>query len=380
MKVIKKGITAPKGFKANGIYCGIKKSNKLDLGLIISDVPATCAGVFTKNSVKAAPLFVSQKHIRNGEAQAIIVNSGNANCFTGEFGYIYADDTTKAVAEALNIKKQDVLVTSTGIIGKPLPIKKLVAGIPTLVKGLSTTGSKKFAESILTTDLAIKTSTVEIKISGKTVTIAACGKGSGMIAPNMATMLGFVTTDVAIDAKLLKQALQEANGISYNRITVDGCMSTNDMVVAFANGASKNKKIITKGSDYNKFVEALSFVNLEIAKKIVLDGEGASLFIEVTVSNAKTKKQAHDVVMAIANSNLVKTANYTTNPNWGRVAAAAGSLGYKGIDEKKLKITFTAKKKGYVFINADLNLGSFNATAYTSDLTKKYVSINNQYN
>ncbi len=380
MKITKGTITAPKGFKAAGINCGIKRSKKLDLGLIVSETKASATAVFTKNSVKAAPLLISQKHLRNSEAQAIIVNSGNANCFTGKFGLNYAQDTTQYAADALGIKKTDIVVTSTGIIGKPLPIKKIEKGIPTLVKKLSSAANKNFEKSILTTDLVTKNSCVEVRLGGKKITIAGCAKGSGMIAPNMATMLGFVTTDAAVSKTLLKQALKEATAASFNRISVDGCISTNDMVVIMANGAARNKSIGSKGKDYNTFVQGLSHVCLDLAKKIVLDGEGATQFIEIKVCAAKTKIQAEKVAMAIAHSNLVKTANYTDNPNWGRVAAAAGSLGLAGINEKNIKISFSSKKKGYIFIQVDLNLGKHDAVAYTSDLTKKYVSINNEYN
>lgn len=380
MKTIKGSITTPKGFKAAGIHCGIKKSGKFDLGIITSDTPCPTACVFTKNSVKAAPLIVSQNHLRDAIAQAIIVNSGNANCFTGKFGLTYAEKTTQLLAQELNIKTSDVVVTSTGIIGKPLPIKKIEKGVPACVKQLSPKGAAAFEKAILTTDLVKKNVCVTLTLAGKKVTIAGCAKGSGMIEPNMATMLGFVTTDAAISKTLLKTALKEATNKSFNRITVDGCMSTNDMVVLMANGAAKNPSITKKNKDYFKFVEALHYVCLDLAKKIVYDGEGAKLFIEIHVKAAKTQKQADQVAKAIANSNLVKTANYGPDPNWGRVAAAAGSLGFKGINEKTLKLKFDYAKKDHVSIYVDLNLGSYESIAYTSDLTKKYITINNQYN
>lgn len=380
MKVVNGSITTPMGFKAAGISCGIKKSGKLDLGAIVSEVPCPAACVFTKNSVKAAPLIVSQKHLHDATAQAIIVNSGNANCFTGKFGITYADKTTQALAKALDIKNTDIIVTSTGIIGKPLPIKKIINGIPSLAKSLNKKEAVRFEKAIMTTDLVKKSCCVTTSISGKKITIAGCAKGSGMIEPNMATMLGFITTDAAISKNLLKSALKDATNVSFNRISVDGCMSTNDMVVVLANGLARNTKITKKNKSYKQFVEALQHVCLDLAKKIVYDGEGASLFIEIHVKAAKTQKQADQVAKAIANSNLVKTANYGPDPNWGRVAAAAGSLGFKGINEKTLKLKFDYHKKNHVTIYVDLNLGEYTSVAYTSDLTKKYITINNQYN
>ncbi len=260
MKIIKGGVTTAKGFKANGMCCGIKRSDKPDLALIYCDRPATTAGVLTKNSIKAAPLVVTQKHLRNHRAQAIIVNSGNANCFTGDFGLLYAIQSAEIIADLLNIKTDDVLVASTGIIGKPLPYKKIAKAAGELVKGLRTTGGRKAAEGILTTDTFTKEAAVQISLGGKKVTIGACAKGSGMIAPDMATMLAFMTTDAAISAKMLKSALKKCVEQSFNNITVDGCMSTNDMVTMMANGLAKNKSIATSGKDFHKFCEAISYV------------------------------------------------------------------------------------------------------------------------
>lgn len=380
MKIIKGGITKPKGFKANGLNCGIKRAGKLDLGLITSDVLTVSTTVFTKNSVKAAPLIVSRKHCRNNKIQAIVVNSGNANCFTGSFGLIYAERTTELVGRLLHIPKENVIVTSTGIIGKPLPYKKIQKAASALVKGLCVIGSQNFAKAILTTDTKTKEKAVTITINGKKVTLAGCAKGSGMIAPNMATMLGFITTDAAISPTMLKAAFNEAIDQSFNCITVDGCMSTNDMVTIMANGYAKNKTISRQGKDFNTFCKALQFICLDLAKKIVLDGEGATKFIEVNCLGAQNEKQAQQVGLAIANSNLVKTAAYGNNPNWGRVAAAVGSLGISKLTENNLRIKFSPFNKKEIWITVDLARGPGKATIYTSDLSLEYVRINGQYN
>lgn len=380
MKIIKGGVTAPKGFQANGLACGIKRSGKKDLTLIYSEVPARTAAVFTKNSIKAAPLIISQKHIQNNLTQALIANSGNANCFTGAFGLFYAKKSTELIAKLLGIPHDDVLVTSTGIIGKPLPYKKIEKAAPELVKGLGSgrRNSTKAAEGILTTDTVTKEIAVQLTLGGKQVTIGACAKGSGMIQPDMATMLAFITTDAAIPTPLLKLALKKATERSFNRITVDGCMSTNDMVTLMANGLAGNKPV-AKGKDFEKFCDALNFVCLDLAKRIVLDGEGATKFIEVTVKGAASEKQAQKACFAVANSNLVKTAAYGSNPNWGRVAAAVGSLGLP-VTEKQLKINFSSFKKREIRIEVDMNLGKSAATVYTSDLSLNYVRINGKYN
>lgn len=380
MKVIKGGITKAEGYRAHGMWSGIKRSKKKDLVLVVSDVPATTASVYTRNSVVAAPITVCRKHGRNGRAQAIIVNSGNANCFTGPQGYADAVTMTEASAAALGIKASDVLVASTGIIGKPMPIAKITAAIPELTAGLSRSGAQAFAQGILTTDLVIKERTVRLTLGGKPVTIGGCAKGSGMIAPNMATMLGFITTDAAISGKLLKQALKAANEESFNCITVDGCMSTNDMVTVLANGLAGNPRIDTPGKDYTAFCDALKDVCLDLAKKIVLDGEGATKFVTIHVKGTKTAQQAREIGLMIANSMLVKTAIYGSNPNWGRVAAAVGALGIKGISEEKLDISFSSFKKKDVSITTTLQLGRAEATVFTSDLTHEYIRINTEYN
>jgi len=380
MKIIKGGITAPKGFLANGIASGIKRSGKSDLGIIVSTLPAVTAGVFTKSSIKAAPLVVSMKHIKDGVSRVMLVNSGNANCYTGKTGLQHAQDSTTLVAKILGISPADVLVTSTGIIGKPLPYNKIVDALPALIKGLSAKGGSKFARAIMTTDLKIKEIAVEIVIGGKKVTIGACGKGSGMVAPNMATMLGFVTTDAVISHKMLKSALKLATERSFNSITVDGCMSTNDMVTLQASGLAWNKKIVTEGADYKKFYQALEFVCIDLAKKIVQDGEGATKFLTINVKGAASESQGRTIAKTIANSALVKTAAFGSNPNWGRVGAAVGSLGISKINEYNMKITFSPFDKKEIAITVELPLGKASVTVYTCDFSYEYVKINGEYN
>jgi glutamate N-acetyltransferase / amino-acid N-acetyltransferase len=379
MKIIKGGITAPKGFLANGISSGIKRSGKSDLGIIVSEFPAVTVGVFTKSSIKAAPLVVSMKHIKKGLGRAVLVNSGNANCYNGKIGLKHAQDSTVLVAKLLGVNPTDILVTSTGIIGKPLPYKKIVDAVPSLIKGVSPKGGGKFARAIMTTDMIVKEIAVEVILGGKKVNIGGCGKGSGMIDPNMATMLGFVTTDAAISLKMLKMALKRATDRSFNSITVDGCMSTNDMVTLQANGLAGNKRIVKEDGDFKKFYQALEFVCIDLAKKIVRDGEGATKFITINVKGAANEIQARKIAKAIANSALVKTAAFGSNPNWGRVGAAVGSLGYDQINEHNMKIIFSPFNKKEITIIVELSLGRASATVYTCDFSYEYVRINGEY-
>jgi len=380
MKIVKGGVTAPKGFLANGIASGIKRSGKPDLGIIVSEEPAVTAGVFTKSSIKAAPLVVSMKHIKKGLSRAVLVNSGNANCYTGQSGLKHAQDSCSLIANFLGVDPTNVLVTSTGIIGKPLAYNKIVDAAPVLIKGLSVKGGGKFARAIMTTDLKLKEIAVEILIGGKKVTVAACGKGSGMIEPNMATMLGFVTTDAVISLKMLKLALKRATQRSFNSITVDGCMSTNDMVTVQASGLAENKKITSEDGDFKKFYQALEFVCIDIAKKIVQDGEGATKFLTIDVKGAASEVQARKIAKTIANSALVKTAAFGSNPNWGRVGAAVGSLGITKINEYNMKIAFSPFNKKEIAITVHLPLGKASATVYTCDFSYEYVRINGEYN
>ncbi|MBI4309449.1 MAG: bifunctional glutamate N-acetyltransferase/amino-acid acetyltransferase ArgJ [Candidatus Omnitrophica bacterium] len=379
MKVTRGGITAPKGFLANGMAAGIKRSGKADLGLIVSQVPAVTAAVFTKNSIKAAPLLVSMEHVRSGKGRAVLVNSGNANCYTGAFGLKCAQESAELIADLLQVKSTDVLVASTGIIGKRLPYNKIADAVPALVKGLSNKGGLKFARAIMTTDLKLKEIAVQVHIGGKAVTIGACAKGSGMIEPDMATMLGFITTDAAISLKMIRRALSKAVDHSFNSITVDGCMSTNDMVTIHANALAANPAITQQGLDFQKFYKALEFVCVNLAKKIVLDGEGATKFLTIHARGAANPVQAKKIAKAIANSALVKTAAFGSNPNWGRVGAAVGSLGIKGINEDAMNISFSPFNKKEIAITVKLNLGKAEATVYTCDFSYEYVRINGEY-
>ncbi len=379
IKIINGGITAPKGFMANGLCCGIKKSGKPDLSLITSNIPCTAAGVFTKNSVVAAPLIVTREKLRSRCAQAIVTNSGNANCFTGTRGIAHAKNTSKIFADLLKMDSRHVLVSSTGIIGKALPFKKIKDASQRLVQGLDRAHARIAAQGILTTDLVTKEIAVQFTIDRRQVTIGAMAKGSGMIAPHMATMLAYLATDISISAPLLKLALLNACEQSFNRITIDNCMSTNDMVIVMANGQANNKKIIKKDKNFFIFQQALSTVCLDLAKKIVRDAEGATKFITVNVKNAKNDNQATKIAFAIANSNLVKTAAYGSNPNWGRVAAAVGALELP-ISEDRLTISFSSFAKKDITINVDVKLGKSSARVYTSDLSVKYVEINGKYN
>ena len=380
MKIIQGGVTAPKGFLANGIFAGIKRSGKPDLGVIVSEGLSVTAGVFTKSSIKAAPLVVSLKHIKKGTSRAVLVNSGNANCYTGQSGLKHAQDSCGLIANFLGVLPSEVLVTSTGIIGKPLPYNKIVDAVPALIKGLSAKGGGKFARAIMTTDLKVKEITVEIVLGGKKVIIGGCSKGSGMVEPNMATMLGFITTDAAISLKMLKIALKRATERSFNSITVDGCMSTNDMVTLQASGLAGNKKIILEDADFKKFYQALEFVCIDLAKKIVYDGEGATKFLTINVKGGSTETQARKIAKTIANSALVKTAAFGSNPNLGRVGAAVGSLGINKINEHNMKITFSPFDRKEIAITVELPLGKANATVYTCDFSYEYVRINGEYN
>jgi glutamate N-acetyltransferase/amino-acid N-acetyltransferase len=378
MKILKGGVTKPRGFKANGLNCGIKRSGKPDLALIASETPCSAAGIYTRNSIIAAPLVVTKNHLRNAKAQAIIINSGNANCFTGHLGYVHAEQMADFSAKKLGLLNTDVLVASTGIIGKPLPIKKILPAIPALIDGLSAKNGALAAKGILTTDTFTKEIAVSVSVGGKTVTIGACAKGSGMIEPNMATMLAFITTDAAINPACLRTALKNAADISFNSITVDGCMSTNDMCLVLANGLAGNRTFSTGGQDFGVFAQAITHVCLHLAKMIVKDGEGATKFIEITVTGARNERMAKTTALKIANSNLVKTAAFGNNPNWGRVAAAVGSLSIP-VTEQSLKIKFSSFKKKDIRISVDLQLGKHSATVYTSDLSYEYVRINGDY-
>ena len=378
IKIYKKA-TLPLDFKANGIGCGIRKLKKLDLALLYSAIPARAACLFTSNKIQAAPIQLSKKYLKhNKRVQAIIVNSGNANCFTGGVGLKDAEDVAKSLGKALGIKKESVLVSSTGVIGRRLPLHKVKGAIPQLVKGLSRGGIDKAKKAILTTDTFTKEVTVNFDISGRKVTLCGIAKGAGMIAPDMATMLAFILTDANITQRALKKALKISVRDSFNCITVDGCMSTNDTVAILANAACGNSLIDT-GRHFALFVKALSLICLELAKMIVRDAEGATKFIRVTVERAKNFSEAKKAALGIANSNLFKAAVYGENPNFGRIAAAVGASGVD-LKEKDLKIKVSPLTKKEIDVCVSLNRGNYSAIVYTSDLTPEYVKINAEYN
>ncbi len=392
-KVIPGSITAPKGFVAAGINCGIKQGRK-DLALIYSEVLCVVAGVFTSNLVKAAPVLLTQKRIAKGMARAVIVNSGSANCCTGKRGEADALRMTELTAKELGINSNEVLVCSTGGIGKYLPMDEIADGIPRLVRKLSSKKFRDAAEAILTTDLVAKYVAVEFPVGRKKVKIGAMAKGSGMIRPNMATMLAFMTTDAVIRRSFMRKALRDAVNESFNRITVDGDMSTNDTVLILANGTAGNAEI-SEGKSGAKFQSALTSVCRTLARKIIEDGEGATKFVSVRVEKARSRKAAETAARAIAESPLVKTAIHGGNPNWGRIIAAIGSSGIRfspekvsvfinglavvksGVrakyDERKARAVMNGRE---IDIRVDLASGRSCEEIWTCDLSRKYVDIN----
>jgi glutamate N-acetyltransferase/amino-acid N-acetyltransferase len=369
----------PKGFKANGLACGLKKSGKLDLALIYSQFPALASAKFTTNSIIAAPLIVCKEHLRSAKRfQAVLVNSGNANCFTGKSGIKDAQATAGYLARELKISKNSVLVNSTGIIGKRLDVAKIKQRVGELVSGLSSSGIHKAKMAIMTTDTFAKEVSISLKIGTKTINICGVAKGAGMIAPNMATMLCFIMTDAAITQTALDKALGEAVDKSFNCISVDGCMSTNDTVLVLANAAAGNK-VISKGADRRNFSQGLESICLDLAKMVVTDAEGATKFIQIDVTQAKHAQEAKAIALSIANSVLFKTAVFGQNPNFGRVAAAVGASGFK-IKEEQLKIRLGSLKGKQVRLTVSLSRGKAKCTVYTSDLTPEYIKINAGYN
>ncbi|MBI3583515.1 MAG: bifunctional glutamate N-acetyltransferase/amino-acid acetyltransferase ArgJ [Nitrospinae bacterium] len=400
MKEIKGGITAVRGIRASGISCGIKKTGKKDLALIVSEAEASAAGVFTENRVKAAPVILSQKNIKNGRARGVIVNSGNANACTGNTGYRHAGEMMNLTAKSLGVSPEKILVASTGVIGDPLPIEKIKKGIPVLVKKLSKAGGIDAAEAIMTTDIVPKITAVEYKYGRESIRIGGIAKGSGMIYPRLATMLAFITTDIAISPKLLNSALKESVDKSFNMITVDGDTSTNDTVLVLANGLAGNKMIANRNSkEFALFVEALNHVTTALSKMIVKDGEGATKFVEINVKKAKNFEDAKKIALSIANSNLVKTALFGEDPNWGRVVSAAGNSGVKFDPDKirvsigevvvfkngsGVKVDWERKVRGVmrerdITITLDLGIGHEDAKVWTTDLSYDYVKINGSY-
>ncbi len=392
------GVAYPQGFTAAGVRAGIKKNGNLDVALIYTERTAAVAGVFTQNLVAAAPVHLSKIVVGTGTAHAIVANAGCANACTGEQGVRDAEKMAQVAADALGCRQDDVIVASTGLIGSYLPMDKMEAGIKDAAQKLSKDGSVNAGNAIITTDTYSKACATEIEIGGKEIRFGAIAKGSGMICPSMATMLCFITTDADIDQNLLQEALRDANKVSFNMITVDGDMSTNDSVVVLANGAAGNKKIVTKDTDYEKFSDTLKTICIELAKRIAADGEGATKFLTINVTGAKSFEDAKQVGMAVANSPLCKTAFFGENFNPGRVICAVGYSGVQ-ISPSEVVIKFggvpvyadgvmpdvdkDAMKKILaehdIVIDVDINEGNDAATIYTSDLSYRYIAVNAEY-
>lgn len=403
IKYIDGGVTAPKGFLASGIYCGIKQGSvKKDLALIYSEVPAKASGMFTKNKVKGAPIYICKDHLSNKKAQAIIINSGNANTCTGDDGLSKAKKMTALQAKALNLKADDVLVASTGVIGVPLNIDAIKDGIPLLTEKLSKSGNQDAASAIMTTDTFMKELAAEFYIGDTKVTLGTMAKGSGMIEPNMGTMLSFITTDISISPQLLDEALKSTVTITYNRVSVDGDTSTNDSIFILANGQANNPTITEKDENYYTFVNVLKEINTIMAKNIAKDGEGATKLLECQVIGAATEKDAVLFGKSVINSSLVKTAMFGSDANWGRILCA---LGYANVDfdPEKVDVSFEscageievckngssvafdedkAKKvldQKEIIIKINLSQGESTAYVWGCDLSYEYVKINGDY-
>lgn len=369
----------PKGFTANAVACGLKKSGKPDLALIYSSQAALASCMFTTNKIVAAPVTLCREHLKkNRRFHAIIANSGNANCFTGAAGLADARRTAASTASALGVEPRSVLVFSTGIIGKRLDAGKIASALPRLCAGLSWRGIDAAKKAIMTTDTFAKAASAQCVIAGRRVTICGIAKGSGMIGPNMATMLAFIMTDADIIQGCLDKSLKEAVRETFNCVTVDGCMSTNDSVAVLANGQAGNKKI-RSGRDAAVFAGALKAVCLSLAKMLARDGEGATKFITIHVRKARTFDEARTAALAVANSPLFKTAVYGQNPNFGRIACAVGGSGID-VNEKGLKVQMGPLDRKDVVINISLSRGNAACTVYTSDLTPEYIKINAEYN
>ncbi len=402
MKHISGGVCAATGFTAGGIHCGIRKNRtKRDLALIVSEVPASAAAVYTTNLVKGAPLTVTKKHLENGRAQAIICNSGNANTCNAD-GLEVAEAMCAAIATPLGLSADDIVVASTGVIGQPLNIQPIVEGIPALVDSLAADGCSAAAEGIMTTDTVKKEVAVEFTLGGKTCHIGGIAKGSGMIHPNMATMLVFITTDAAISPAMLQKALSEDIRDTFNMVSVDGDTSTNDMVAVLANGLAGNPEITAAGEDYIAFTQALNAVTVELCRMIAGDGEGATKLLECAVTGAANVATAKTVAKSVICSSLLKAAMFGADANWGRVLCA---IGYSGadVDVSKVDVAFRSAKgdilvckdgAGVAFseevakeillepeitILVELNSGEAAATAWGCDLTYDYVKINGDY-
>lgn len=396
------GVTAPKGFKASGVHCGIRKNkSKLDLALLVSEVRCATASVYTQNKVKGAPIYVTQKNLADGYAQVMICNSGNANTCNAD-GVELATKCCELTANALGLKADDIVIASTGVIGQPLPIEPFVTGIPLAVAELSATGGSLAAEAIMTTDTVKKEYAVAFELDGKPCHIGAMTKGSGMINPNMATMLTFITTDVAITPQMLDKALKSVVKRTLNQISVDGDTSTNDMATIMANGLANNALIDDDNDDFAKFVKALKAVCIWACQQIAKDGEGATKLLECTVKNANTEQNALNIAKSVISSDLFKSAMFGKDANWGRVLCAigytAGDFSIDGVSlilksaKGEVKVCENASYspfseelaskilgEDFIQILVDMNDGSAIGQAWGCDLTYDYVKINGDY-
>lgn len=402
MKIISGGVTAAQGFEANGIHCGIRKNRvKKDLALIVSKQKATAAAVYTTNLVKGAPLTVTKNHIADGYAQAIICNSGNANTCNAN-GIEIAELMSEKTAQVLGLPANDIVVASTGVIGQPLDITPIADGLPALAEGLSSGGGSAAAEAIMTTDTIAKEVAVEFTLGGKTCRMGGIAKGSGMIHPNMATMLVFITTDAAISSDMLQKALSGDIANTFNMISIDGDTSTNDMVTVLANGMAGNEMITEENEDFKTFMTALNTINVELCRLIAGDGEGATKLLECKVKGGKTDAATKTVAKSVICSSLLKAAMFGADANWGRVLCA---IGYSGADvnvntidvsfrsakgeiavcEKGSGVDFSEEKAKEILLEKeieiliDLGEGDFSASAWGCDLTYDYVKINGDY-
>ena len=402
MELISGGVCAAKGFKAAGIHCGIRKNReKRDLSLILSEEKAAAAAVYTTNLVKGAPLKVTKVHLNDGCASAVICNSGNANTCNAN-GIEIAEETCELLGAQLGIPADDIIVASTGVIGQPLDIEPIKSGIPQLVDSLSQNGSIEAAEGIMTTDTKVKEVAVSFEIGGKVCKIGGIAKGSGMIHPNMATMLVFITTDCAVSPQMLQKALSGDIVNTFNMISIDGDTSTNDMVAVLANGMAENEQITSEGEAFNTFMKALNTVNVELSRRIAGDGEGATKLLECKVDGAQSHDIAKTVAKSVICSSLTKAAMFGSDANWGRVLCA---IGYSGadVDVEKIDVSFSSAKgtvrvcengsgipfseekakeillENEIDILISLNSGEYSATAWGCDLTYDYVKINGDY-
>ena len=402
MKIVSGGVTTAKGFKASGVHCGIRKNRtKKDLALIVSDVICNAAAVYTTNLVKGAPLTVTKNHISDGKAQAVICNSGNANTCNAN-GVEIAEAMSSLVADYTGVNANDVIVASTGVIGQPLNLEPIKNGMAPLASSLSYEGGKDAGEAILTTDTVLKEIAVEFELGGKTCHIGGIAKGSGMIHPNMATMLVFITTDVAISSEMLSKALKSDVNDTFNMLSVDGDTSTNDMVSVMANGLSGNDEIVSEGKDFSEFMKALNTVTIHLCKMIAGDGEGATKLLECHVTGGKDIATAKTVAKSVICSSLLKAAMFGADANWGRVLCA---IGYSGadVDVNKVDVSFVSPKgtidvckngagvpfseekakeillEKEITIEVALNQAQAEATAWGCDLTYDYVKINGDY-